>query len=501
MKLVLSDRFWYYVVAVALIGIALTWLLKVVVAPQSELVVTTVETGTIEQLVSVSGTVEARGSADLTFPTAGRVETVEVSKGDTVERGQVLATLERNTLLAEQAAAVAALRITEADYTELLNGPSVDQRDVTTTTVSQAESNLIRVTAEEEEKVANAKRALYSSDLEAFLVSGSKASVAPTITGTYLCDLSGEYELDMYRSSTNSGYSYLLSGLESGVFEAGTSFSEPMGKCGLRAQFTPDTHYGSTIWRVPIPNMNGASYVTNLNAYQLALEQADKNITAAAEAVDLVKKEQTLENAAPRSEALQRSKATVDQARARVAAASAAVQDRVLKAPFAGTITDLDIVAGETIGSEPIMTLLSEESFELTVRIPEIDISKVHEGQEARATFDAKSSERVPLTIDFVSPLATEIDGVAYFEATLSFTDIPSWIKAGLNADVDIVTDSMADVLVLPKRYIKEYDDYSTVLLLKDDLQVETKVETGFEGSSGLVEITGLTEGDLVVAP
>src|SRR5580692_2334597 len=80
-------------------------------SPATGLSVTTVTvpvtTGTIQQTVASSGTIEPASQADLNFAVSGTVTAVNVKAGQTVTNGQVLATL-NTTALAEQVAAAEA---------------------------------------------------------------------------------------------------------------------------------------------------------------------------------------------------------------------------------------------------------------------------------------------------------------------------------------------------------------------------------------------------------
>src|SRR4051794_38145710 len=56
--------------------------------------------GDVEQVLSTSGTIDAARRTDLAFGTSGTVAEVKVALGDTVRAGQVIATLDRDTLRA-----------------------------------------------------------------------------------------------------------------------------------------------------------------------------------------------------------------------------------------------------------------------------------------------------------------------------------------------------------------------------------------------------------------
>ncbi len=460
----------------------------------------TVSEGAVSQLISISGTVDAVGTAELAFPTGGTVESISVKEGDVVTKGQVLATLSHNDLKADYQSAYAALLIAQADLSELLTGLRPEERDVSKTTAEIAEEEFARVTKEQNDRVTNAYRTLLSSDLQAFPKDKDRESAPPIITGSYTCT-EGTYTLTMYASGASSGYSYRLSGIEDGIGTAYTDTSAPLGTCGLNIQFIDGESYGNSIWTIEIPNTKSASYVTNLNAYNLAVTQKENAIREADQNLTLAKQNLTLDTAAPRTEARSREEARVLQAQARLAVVNAQIKDSILTAPFDGVVTSIEPVVGETVGTSPVVTMVSDEAFALTALVPEIDITKITVGQKAEIVFDARQSETLPATIIFISPLAEEIDGVSYFEAKLVLDNDVDWLRSGLNADIDIIVEKRENVTRIPKRYLIEKDGAYTVLIPNGDTTVATSVETGFIGNDGFIEIKGLNVGDTIVAP
>lgn len=501
MQTLLYSRLAHIAVAVVLIAIAVFFLVRVLGEKNQTVVTTTVEVGPVTQVVAVSGVIEADELANLAFPVAGIVESVSVKKGDVVAAGDALITLNSNSLLADRTEAGAALRAAEADRDELIAGPRDEARAVTSSEVANAEQNLLRIEREQAEKVAAAKRTLNSSSLTAISLKNDEDATPPTVSGTYTCESTGTYELEVYNSAADSGYSYRLSGLESGTYSVYTDQSAPFGTCGLRIQFADERTYANSHWQIAIPNTISAAYVTNQNAFNLAVEQFDNTIAAAEEALELARRQATLSNATPRTEALIRANAAVAQAAARLDRIDAELDDRVLRAPFAGIITTLDILPGETVTTAPVVTLLADSQFELIARIPEIDVTKIEVGQLAEVVFDARSTELLNATVVFVSPTATEIDGVAYYEATLALTEPPSWLRSGLNADVNIIVAESTDVLRVPKRFVTETDGVFQVRRYVNGVFATTTVDTGLVGNDGFIEIIGVAQGDIIAAP
>lgn len=461
----------------------------------------TVSRGTVENIIGVSGVVAAENTAHLAFPISGIIADIYVSEGDSVNEGDVLATLEQASLAAEREDALGALRIAEADRDELVTGPRSEARDVTAYAVTIAQDALDRTIREESAKVENARRTLLSDDLEALPENKDSGDVPPTISGTYTCTTEGTYTLTVFRSSAKSGYAYRLSGLESGTYTAYTESPAPLGTCGLMIQFDADELYAPQDWTITIPNTRSSSYASNYNAYILAEEQQKNAIDAQQQALEKARRDAILENAAPRTEEITRAEARITQAAARLKEIEARIAERTLRAPFTGTVNNIEAIAGENVGTTPVITIVASNKFELTVRIPEIDITKVAIEQEAQVIFDARTSETVPARITFISPLATIIDGVAYFEAILHFDTPPPWLRGGLNADVNIIIDRKENVLRIPKRFLITEGDTAAVLIPSDTTAMRTPVEIRFTGNNGFVEISGLNEGDTIIAP
>ncbi len=488
-----------FIVLVLLIGVgAIVFVTQRDTSP--EWTTDTVSQGTVSNIISVSGTIDADNSAELAFPAGGILESLGVREGDSVSKDHVLATLVHTDLKADFQDAEASVHIAEADLDELISGMRNEERDVTKTTTDIAEANLARVIREQEDAVTSAYWKLLSSDLEARPKSLTNNDTPPTISGTYFCD-EGEYVVTTYPSKAQSGYSYTLSGLESGTFTAYTDTPSALGTCGLKIVFDPDTQYGNAEWIISIPNMRGASYVDNFNAYTIAKGQRDNAVEKAQQELTLARQNQTVDLADPRDESLTRARARVSQAQARLSAVSAQINDHLLRAPFDGVITHIEPVSGETVGTSPIVTMVSNTSYALSALIPEIDVTKIRVGQKASIAFDARAGETFTATVTFISPLAREIDGVSYFEAKLTLDTPPDWLRSGLNADIDIIVDRHENVVRIPKRYLTGTEGAYTVLIPKDTTAVPTPVTVEFMGNDGFVEIRGLSTGDTIIAP
>ena len=106
------------VVVLVVIGGAGGWLLtRGSGAAQAQPSTATVTSGTVQQTVSATGTVEAEHTADLDFAVSGTVTRVLVKAGRRVHRGQPLARVDDTALVAGRVAAQATLSAAEAQLT------------------------------------------------------------------------------------------------------------------------------------------------------------------------------------------------------------------------------------------------------------------------------------------------------------------------------------------------------------------------------------------------
>jgi len=173
------------IVAVAVVVLAgaggLAYWLTSSSATATGLVVTTkvvpVTTGTIEQTVASSGTIEPSSQANLNFGVSGTVTAVNVKAGQSVTAGQVLATVDTTALSEDVNAAQAQLASAEARLaSDEASSASTTQLDSDQAAVTSAESSL-----------SNAQTALNDASLTS-TIAGTVASVSlnvgQQVTGT-----------------------------------------------------------------------------------------------------------------------------------------------------------------------------------------------------------------------------------------------------------------------------------------------------------------------------
>ena len=134
------------VVLLAGAGGLIYWLTSGSSTPTGLVVTTTtvpVTTGTIQQTVASSGTIEPASQASLNFAVSGTVTAVNVKAGQSVTAGQVLATVDTTALSEEVSAAQAQLAAANARLaSDETSGAATTQIDSDQAAVTSAESTL-----------------------------------------------------------------------------------------------------------------------------------------------------------------------------------------------------------------------------------------------------------------------------------------------------------------------------------------------------------------------
>jgi multidrug resistance efflux pump len=298
----------------------------------------------VSDTLRLSGKVEAVNEVHMAFTGSGPVSQVYKHDGDKVVAGEKIVELDTASLRADLADAIANVNLQKAN-----------------TQVSDAELD---------SDVSNAHTKLLSEDLVAYSVDPNSTITPPEVSGRYTLGTEGRYRVIVIPSGATSRMSIRYQGLEKGETEITFYKPIPLGSSGLYLKFNADETSVGDEWFIDIPNVGGASYTSNLNAYKSALASRDAN---AGEHI---------------SDAITMAK--IAQAEARVASVSAQIEERILRAPFNGVVSKIDATRGEIVtASTPVATVISDNAFQVTVQIPEIDIVNVVPGLSASITLDA----------------------------------------------------------------------------------------------------------------
>ena len=327
----------------------------------------TVGPGVISNENSSTGSVR---NLTLGFLAGGRIQSVSVKVGDTVKKGDVLATLDAGNAQGAVTQAKAVYESAQANYQKVINGATGAAIDVAKAAVNTAQVNLDQVTKQQATLVSNAKRNLLNSSIVAKPTTDISL-VPPTISGAYTGDAEGTITLLIY--STGANGTFTMTGLVNGTGNLSTTSPQPIGDTGLSIQFPSINQYSGTTWQITLPNTTAPNYLANYNAYQSALQTQTQAVASAQAVLDQANASlaQTVTTARPEDVAA--AQAQVDSAYGALQIAQAAYTNTIITAPTDGSVTLVSIAPGQiaTPNTAAIQLLASSLSQNVPVMIPQ----------------------------------------------------------------------------------------------------------------------------------
>jgi multidrug efflux pump subunit AcrA (membrane-fusion protein) len=194
-------------------------------------------------------------------------------------------------------------------------------------------------------------------------------------------------------------------------------------------------------------------------------------------------------------------KARVEQARARLSAASANLQYTDLRSPFAGTVTEQFQYPGDMAGpSTPTYTVMDLSSMTARAQVPEANAAAIHVGQLCSFHAVEQLSERATGKVTVVSRAVDPARRTV--EVWCEISKPPALLRAGAFGTASIEVAAIRGAIVVPAAAIQvnEGTDTGSVFVVdgkhvahKRDVQMGVRLEDQVEIRSGL------NAGDLVV--
>jgi RND family efflux transporter MFP subunit len=188
-------------------------------------------------------------------------------------------------------------------------------------------------------------------------------------------------------------------------------------------------------------------------------------------------------------------------AETRVSLAKTALEEDQVTAPFAGTITSIQSMAGDTVSQGKTAFRIDDLSrLFIDLSVTEFDVSSMAVGQLATVTFDALSGLEYTGKVTQVGVVGTATQGVVSFPVTVEITNPDESVLPGMTASVAIITQQDNDVLMVPNQAIKLSSGQRTVTILYQGQQISVPVTVGLSNDT-MSEITGdtLKVGDVIV--
>jgi HlyD family secretion protein len=190
---------------------------------------------------------------------------------------------------------------------------------------------------------------------------------------------------------------------------------------------------------------------------------------------------------------------------AQVALARARLEKTIVRAPFAGTVAEINGEIGEVVTPSPVgiptlpaVDLIDNSCIYVTAPIDEVDAPDIRAGMTASISLDAFPDQAFPATVRRVAPYVLDLEKQARtVDIEAEFVQPSVNLLPGYSADVEVVLAVHTNVLRIPTQALL---DGGRVLILNDDGLLEEKAITVGLSNWQVTEVkAGLTEQQRVV--
>ena len=179
-------------------------------------------------------------------------------------------------------------------------------------------------------------------------------------------------------------------------------------------------------------------------------------------------------------------------------------RDGALLSPMDGVVSSVEFdedTAVVTTGETAVLTLYPDVSTSITIGIDETDILALEEEQEAEITVSSVGEDIYPGTVTEISKVADTSTGVTQYSAEITLDKAPGML-AGMTADVDIKIEGTENVLIIPVDALHQTSTGSFVYTSFDEETQQyggrVDVVAGMQNDNYAEILSGLQEGDTV---
>jgi membrane fusion protein (multidrug efflux system) len=175
-----------------------------------------------------------------------------------------------------------------------------------------------------------------------------------------------------------------------------------------------------------------------------------------------------------------------------------ALEETILRAPFAGQITERKIVLGQQVNiAQPLLTLADFEPLRVVVHLPEAIARKITAGQQV-LVFPEAAPEALPAVVERLAPVVDPVTSTV--RITLLLHAEQQQAKVGGFVKVRITTDSHLDALAIPKLALVEEGGMRSVFVAEADTVRKAEIRTGLYDETHIEVLDGIDADAFVVS-
>ncbi len=466
------------------------------------------------QEVSLTGKVKAVSDVSMGFELSGRVADIKKTVGQEVEANEIIANIANTDKQASLIRAQASVDVQLAALNEARKGSRAEDIRIAETDVLTAENTLTQSLQSLVEAIGEA----YTKSDDVVRSKVDALFKNPRTVNPEIFAVSDNYNLQISINKQRLEIGEALAiwqknalGLSSDKFTQ-ERITEARTNLANMKKFLNDLSFAASTLQdsIALSQATIDTYRANISTARTTINGASAALTSAEQtynnAVTGLKRSQdtlvTKKISTP--EKIQAEEARLKSAQADLLSAQAEYGKTLIRAPFKGVVTRIDVKKGEIVSpNTPVIDVIAKDSYEVETYASEIDISKVQKGQTAYMTFDAcNKDEKAQEMVMQIDPAETVKDGVNTYKVLLSLVNFKLQsceVKTGMTANIVIETARKPGAIVVPQEAITLKSARKMVKVIRNGKESDIAVSTGGIDTQGNIEIlSGLIPGDEV---
>lgn len=382
-----------------------------------------------------SGYVVPAREAELGFTTAGRVAAVDAAVGDAVDAGAPLVTLDSAAAEAAVLQAQAARARAEAQLEALRAGARPQEIAAAQARLEAAQARLTQLTeGARPEEIAAARAALAAAQAAQQRLFSGPTEAERIAAETARANAEAAVQQAQAAYDRVAGNSDIGARPESRQLQEATN-NYAAAKARYDALFAAPDAAAVAAARAQVQQAQAA--------LDRLLSKATAGQVAEAEAqVQSVQAELDLLSAGARAQDVAAAEAAVTEATAALTLAQSNLANLTLRAPFAGTVTDLQISPGEMVlPGATVLTLADLNALQVeTTDLSERDVARVTVGQPVTVLVPPLDAE-IPGRVARIAPQATIVAGDVVYTVVVALDEQPAGLRWGMSAEIETVPE------------------------------------------------------------
>ncbi len=378
--------------------------------------------------VTASGTIVPVRSVNLSPKTSGRLVELMVEQGDRVQKGQPIARMENEEILAQGKQAEAQLIQAKARLAELEAGSRSEE-------IERAKARLQKAKAQ----LAELKTGTRTEDIEQ-----AKAQVESAGARAELAKQRRDRFETLYQEGAVSQDRY---------DEAVTEWEQARSALAEALQNLQELRNGPRSEEI---------------------ERAEADVYEAQQ--NLLELQR-----GPRPEDIAHARAEVEESKWRMREIEERFQNTLVRAPFSGIVTQRyadegafvtpTTSASSTASATSTSIVAIAEGLEVLAEVPEVDISRIKSNQQVSVVADAYPDKSFRGRVRLIAPEAIKEENVTLFQVRVALETGLDKLMSGMNVNLTFRGDRLNNAIVVPTVAVVTYQGKTGVLVLDKEEQ------------------------------